>query len=78
MIASLFTNFISIYRVVFVYLSFIPGGIDTLVTTDTVDDILVVLTFRDPKLVHNISSASMISYMSNGKFGICFPLIIPR
>ena len=76
LIASLFANLMSINRGIFIYLSFIPGVINTLVTIDTGDDLIVVLTFRNTNSGPNIYSASMMSSLVTGKFVSYLPLIV--
>ena len=73
---TLFTNMISIDRVISVYISFISGVIATLVTTSTGDIVLILFPFRYPKLGTNIYSSYMMSSLVTGKFGSRFTFTI--
>ena len=66
----------SIARVMSIYLSFISGGIATLVTAASGDNLIVVFYFRDPKLGTQISSDAMMLHLVTEQFGSWFPLII--
>ena len=67
--ATLFTNMMYIDKVISICVSFISGGIVTLVTTDAGDVFLVVLRFRDPTLGPKIYSYAMMSSLVTGTFG---------
>ena len=65
---TLFTNMMSIDRVISIYLFFLSGGITTLVAIVPGDDPLIVLNFRFHKLGPKISSADIMLSLVSGKY----------
>ena len=72
--ATLFTNMISIYWMISIYLTFISYGIAVLVATADDESLLVLLNFRCLKLVPKIYSSDMMLSLVTRKFGSWFLL----
>ena len=60
----------------FVYRSFISGGISILGVAAAGDDNFLIFPFRDTKLGPKIYSATMMLSLVTSQFGSWFPLII--
>ena len=71
--ATLMTHMMLIDRVMFVYISFILGGILILDAAVADDDVLVVFPFRDTKLGPKIYSAAMMLSLVTGNFFSLLP-----